>query len=175
MSNLGFGRRRRNAAEQAGRAYCWGTSTAVATLSPGTPMRPFFPLLALATLLAAPAPAQQPARPDTARSQRTGGQAEGPKPYADVITKAATTDSGVFILHQLGEKLFYEIPRAQLNKEFLLVVDYAATPEGTRYGGGELPNPGGGWPREGDHRLLGGGRSHPPGRRPTPAAPAAPA
>ena len=98
MSNLGFGRPRRNAAEQPRRAYCWGTSTAVTTLTPGTPMRPFFPLLALATLLAAPARAQQPARPDTARAQRPGGQAEGPKPYAEVITKAATTDSGVFII-----------------------------------------------------------------------------
>ena len=112
--------------------------TAVTTFSPGPPMRPFFPLVALASFTAAPAFAQQPARPDTTRPQQRTGQAEGPKPYAEVITRAATTDSGVFILHQIGEKLFYEIPRAQLNKEFLLVVDYAATPEGTRYGGGNL-------------------------------------
>src|SRR5207245_5993448 len=71
--------------------------TAVTTFSPGPPMRPFFPLVALASFTAAPAFAQQPARPDTTRPQQRTGQGEGPKPYAEVITRAATTDSGVFI------------------------------------------------------------------------------
>ncbi|OLE61133.1 MAG: hypothetical protein AUG10_02425 [Gemmatimonadetes bacterium 13_1_20CM_2_70_10] len=128
--------------------------TAVTTFSPGPPMRPFFPLVALASFTAAPAFAQQPARPDTTRPQQRTGQAEGPKPYAEVITRAATTDSGVFILHQIGEKLFYEIPRAQLNKEFLLVVDYAATPEGTRYGGENLDSRVVRWQRMGNRVLL---------------------
>ena len=130
------------------------TVTAVTTFSPGPPMRPFFPLVALALFAAAPAFAQQPARPDTTRPQQRTGQAEGPKPYAEVITRAATTDSGVFILHQIGEKLFYEIPRAQLNKEFLLVVDYAATPEGTRYGGENLDSRVVRWQRMGNRVLL---------------------
>jgi Met-zincin/Domain of unknown function (DUF5117)/Domain of unknown function (DUF5118) len=115
------------------------------------------PLLSLALAVlggAAALSSQQPARSDTTRPQRPGAQAEGPRPYAEVITRQATTDSGVFILHQLGEKLFYEIPRVQLNKEFLLVVDYAATPEGTRYGGENLDSRVVRWQRVGTRVLL---------------------
>ena len=117
-------------------------------------MRPFCPLLALATLLAAPAPAQQPARPDTARAQRPGGQAEGPKPYAEVITKAATTDSGVFIIHQLGDKLFYEIPRSMLGRQFRLVVDRRGTIRGVGYAGEQIAARVVRWDRMGTHVLL---------------------
>ena len=116
-------------------------------------------LVVLTVALAASARAQQPpanaggARPDTTRR---AGQAEGPKPYDQVITRAATTDSGVFIVHQIGEKLFYEIPRAQLNQEFLLVADYAATQEGTRYGGENLNSQVVRWQRMGNRVLLRG-------------------
>ena len=101
----------------------------------------------------APAP-QRAAGQDTSRAR--GGQAgsEGPKPYDQVITRQATTDSGVFLIHQIGEKLFYEIPRAQLGLEFLLVVDYAATPEGTRYGGEQLDSRVVRWERMGNRVLL---------------------
>src|SRR5205807_9124200 len=98
-------------------------------------------------------PAQPSARPDSTRP-RGGGPPEGPRPYAEVITRAATTDSGVFIVHRLGDKLFYEIPRTQLGKEFLLVTDYAATPEGTRYGGENQDNRVVRWQRLGNHVLL---------------------
>src|SRR5262245_13590056 len=98
---------------------------------------------------------QRPAGQDT---NRTRGQTpgEGPKPYDQVITRAATTDSGVFLIHQIGEKLFYEIPRAQLGREFLLVVDYAGTPEGTRYGGEQLDSRVVHWDRIGNRVLLRG-------------------
>jgi hypothetical protein len=127
-------------------------------------MRALPVLLALAGLAAAvsrPATAQQPtapaapARPDTTRPRQGGaGATEGPKPYAEVITRAATTDSGVFIVHRLNDKLFYEIPRAQLEKEFLLVTDYAATPEGTRYGGENQDNRVVRWQRMANRVLL---------------------
>ncbi len=103
----------------------------------------------------APAPTpQRAAGQDTSRAR--GGQAgsEGPKPYDQVITRQATTDSGVFLIHQIGEKLFYEIPRAQLGLEFLLVVDYAGTPEGTRYGGEQLDSRVVRWERMGNRVLL---------------------
>ena len=90
--------------------------------------------------------AQQPAPNRPAGGAPPGGdqprgerpqQAEAPKPYSQVITDKATTDSGVFIIHQLGDKLFYEIPRAELDKPFLLVIRYTAAPAGTRYAGEE--------------------------------------
>jgi hypothetical protein len=102
-------------------------------------------------------PAAAPGRQDTSRARPAGpGQAEGPKPYNQVITREAVTDSGVFLVHRIGEKLFYEIPRAQLGVEFLLVVDYAATPEGTRYAGENLDNRVVRWERMGNRVLLRG-------------------
>ncbi|MGB3617274.1 MAG: zinc-dependent metalloprotease [Catalinimonas sp.] len=43
------------------------------------------------------------------------------KGYADLITAEAKTDSGLFQVHLIGEKVYYEIPKAQLGRDFLLV------------------------------------------------------
>ena len=63
----------------------------------------------------APPAAQQPGQQPPAGRQPP---AEGPKPYRDVITAQATTDSGVFIVHRIAEKLFYEIPSGMFGREF---------------------------------------------------------
>ena len=42
-----------------------------------------------------------------------------PRPYAQVITPRAKSKKGVFDVHQVGSRLFFEIPAAQNNKEFL--------------------------------------------------------
>src|SRR5919198_5161512 len=93
---------------------------------------------------ALPAPAQRPppAQQDTSRAASGRAQApEGaPKPYTQVITPGAVTDSGVFIIHRIGEKLFYEIPRAMFGREFLLVADQRGTMRGIRYAGEEISN-----------------------------------
>src|SRR5690348_13934544 len=86
--------------------------------------------------------------------QGPGGASEGPKPYAQVITDKATTDSGVFVIHRLNDKLFYEIPKAALEQPFLLVIRYTATPAGTRYAGEELDDRVLRWQRVGNRVLL---------------------
>ena len=92
---------------------------------------------------------------DQQRAERPQ-QPEAPKPYSQVITDKATTDSGVFIIHQLGDKLFYEIPRAELGKPFLLVIRYTAAPAGTRYAGEEYGDRVVRWQRLGNRILLRG-------------------
>src|ERR1041384_6675199 len=72
----------------------------------------------------APAPAPAPARQDTSRA--ASGRVQSPdaaalKPYNQVITAGAVTDSGVFTIHRIGEKIFYEIPKAMSGRAFLLV------------------------------------------------------
>jgi len=70
--------------------------------------------------------------------QRPGGrgsQNQGPKPYAEVVTSDAVSDTGVLIIHRIGEKLLLEIPHAQLDRQFLLVGDLAGAQEGTGYAG----------------------------------------
>ncbi|MEO8794184.1 MAG: zinc-dependent metalloprotease [Daejeonella sp.] len=61
------------------------------------------------------------------------------KPYKDVITNKAKTDNGLFKVHRLDGKYYYEIPDSLFNREMLVVTRYAKTPtvDGT-YGGEEL-------------------------------------
>ena len=81
-------------------------------------------------------------------------QAEGPKPYREVITAQATTDSGVFIIHRLAEKLFYEIPGAMFGREFTLVADQRGTVRGVRYAGEEITDRVVRWEKVGNRVLL---------------------
>src|SRR5687767_7030879 len=107
-------------------------------------MRAFSVLLGLGVLAcssgssAARPSAPAPTRQDTTRAAGGGqgarqGPAEGPKPYNQVITAGAVTDSGVFIVHRIGEKLFYEVPKTMFGRHFLLVADQRGTMRGIRY------------------------------------------
>ena len=78
----------------------------------------------------------------------------GIKPYDEVITDEAESDAGVFTVHRLDDKVFYEIPEAELGREFLWVSRIARTTEGVGYGGQALGNRVVKWERHGDRVLL---------------------
>jgi len=82
-------------------------------------------------------PAAEPAKP--ASPAAATPPKPGIKPYKEVITDKATTDKGLFKVHRLDGKYFYEIPDSLFNREMLVVTRYAKTPtvDGT-YGGEEL-------------------------------------
>lgn len=69
-----------------------------------------------------------------------GGAASAPQPYNRVITREARTRRGLFAVHQVGDNLYFEIPRRELNKDMLVVGRFtrAAAPSGGggRGGGG---------------------------------------
>jgi hypothetical protein len=129
-------------------------------------VRSFFAVAALFTLVAcarasstppAPAPATrnqeqqgqgQEARADTGRARR------GPRPYAQVITREAVTDSGVFLVHRIQEQLYYEIPRNLLGRGFRLVVDRRGTIRGLGYAGEQISARVVRWERVGNRVLL---------------------
>jgi hypothetical protein len=75
------------------------------------------------------------------------------KPYERVITKDAKSDDGVFTVHRIKEKVFYEIPKKELNKEFLWVSQIAKTTLGVGYGGQAMGNRVVRWERR-DNRVL---------------------
>ncbi|MEE2612418.1 MAG: zinc-dependent metalloprotease [Acidobacteriota bacterium] len=85
---------------------------------------------------------------------RRGRDRDGIQPYDEVITDEAETDEGVFTVHQLDDKVFYEIPEAELGKEFLWVSQIARTTQGVGYGGQSLGNRVVTWERQGDRVLL---------------------
>ena len=108
-----------------------------------------------------PAPARQATpvqtHPDTARAASGRQQAPepgAPRPYNQVITAGAVTDSGVFVVDRIGEKLFYEIPKAMFGREFLLVADQRGTIRGVRYAGEEISNRIVVWERMGNKVFL---------------------
>src|SRR5438552_2210959 len=103
------------------------------------------------------APAPAPLRQDTSRAASGRQQTPdpgAPKPYNQVITAGATTDSGAFTIHRISEKLFYEIPKAMFGREFLLVADQRGTIRGVRYAGEEISNRIVVWERMGNKVFL---------------------
>jgi hypothetical protein len=87
-----------------------------------------------------------------------GGRAQGPRPYADVITAAAKTDEGIFKVHRITEgstdNLFYEIPKNELNKDFLWNTQLKKTTIGAGYGGQSVGTRVVRWVLRGDKVLL---------------------
>jgi hypothetical protein len=77
-----------------------------------------------------------------------------PKPYDKVITKDAKSDVGVFTVHTVKEKTYYEIPKKELGKEFLWVSQIAKTTLGAGYGGQAAGNRVVKWERKGNRILL---------------------
>ena len=81
-------------------------------------------------------PAQAAETPDSARP---GGPAAAarPRPYDRVITREAQTRRGLFIVHRVGDRLYFEIPQRELHRDQLAIGRYtrAPAPTGTTTGG----------------------------------------
>src|SRR5262249_20371720 len=83
-----------------------------------------------------------------------GNQAPAPPPYGQVITSAAKTDEGIFKVHRVGDTLYYEIPKAELNKDYLWVTQLKKTTIGVGYGGQAAGSRVVRWVQKGDRILL---------------------
>ncbi|MEM9679410.1 MAG: zinc-dependent metalloprotease [Bacteroidota bacterium] len=59
------------------------------------------------------------------------------QPYDKVITKKAKTDEGLFDVHKIDEKYYYEIPDTLFEREMLMVTRIAKTASGIGFGGGK--------------------------------------
>jgi hypothetical protein len=79
--------------------------------------------------------AQTQPSPRTGAERAASRQSEEVKPYAEVITADARTDSGLFIVHKVEDKHYYEIPVELLDREMLLVSRRARTAANIGYGG----------------------------------------
>jgi len=125
-----------------------------------------------------PTPAPAPAPPSTmapaagapGRAGGRGGaeQAAAPQPYRRVIPATAETRRGLFLTHRVGDKLYFEIPTHELDKDMLIVGRYdrasAPEPQGRAgagggggfgdYGGDEFMERTLRWDRVGDHIVL---------------------
>jgi hypothetical protein len=107
------------------------------------------------TAAPAPAPRQNPAapgagQPAAGQAQPAGGAAgqqdsarapagePAPRPYNRVITGQARSRDGLFKTHRVGSRVYFEIPRAALGKELLLVTRASRVPVNQGYGGQQV-------------------------------------
>ena len=77
-----------------------------------------------------------------------------PQPYDRVITKDAKTSKGLFLVHQIKERYYYEIPKSELEREYLWNSQIAKTAIGVGYGGGQLTERVVRWELKGNRVLL---------------------
>lgn len=66
-------------------------------------------------------------------------QKSGPKPYKEVITDKAITSKGLFTVHKVDDKYFFEIADSIMGREIYAITRFAKVPGGAGvYGGGEV-------------------------------------
>jgi hypothetical protein len=117
-------------------------------------------LIVLALVPGCASRAQSPA-PAPAGNRAAGGEAEtaarsrgGAKPYRSVITAAAKSNPGLFTVHTLGEKVYYELPDSLIGREMLLVSRISRTANNIGYGGEQANTQVVRWERHDDRILL---------------------
>jgi hypothetical protein len=92
-------------------------------------------------------------RPSSDRSS-TRNSDNGMKPYAEVITDEAESHEGLFGLHRIDDKLYFEIPDTLLGREMLTVTRIARTANNIGYGGEQAGNNVLRWEKNGKNILL---------------------
>jgi hypothetical protein len=75
------------------------------------------------------------AKPNTPPPAKTG-----PKSFKEFITKKATTQKGVFTIHFLDDKYYFDIPDSLLGRELVAVTRFSKVAGGARKYGGEEVN-----------------------------------
>lgn len=65
---------------------------------------------------------------------------QGPKPYKEVITDKAVTHAGLFTVHQVDDKWYFEIADSMMGREFMAITRFSKTAAGDGIYGGELAN-----------------------------------
>ncbi|HJR67338.1 MAG TPA: zinc-dependent metalloprotease [Gemmatimonadaceae bacterium] len=73
----------------------------------------------------APTPQQQPGQ---AGEGQTGQQRRRARPYAQVVTDRAVTDTGGITVHRVDDRWLFEVPDSLMGRDFLLVSRIAGVP-----------------------------------------------
>ena len=93
---------------------------------------------ALALLLVQSASSQNRPRTDTTRPANSAitpiRPSTGPKPYSEVITSKAVTDKGMFFVHKIEDKYYFELGDSMLGRDILIVNRISKAAAGMRNG-----------------------------------------
>ena len=102
----------------------------------------------------APPPKEKAAAPKDKAAPVLPKAATELKKYDDVITKEAKTQAGVFAVHQIAEKVYFEIPQDAFGKLMLWQAEVAQGPGGSSWGGASLGDAVLKWERRGNKVYL---------------------
>ena len=121
-------------------------------------LRGYLPLAVLVAVSAAWSQTSPPPDPPAQGKEPPKEQKQAPKPgelkaYKDVVTADAKSESGLFDVHRIGEKVLFEIPEKALGKVMLWTTEAAETPVGG-YGGTQLGDRVVRWTRRGNKVYL---------------------
>ncbi|MCX2717987.1 zinc-dependent metalloprotease [Poritiphilus sp. M415] len=78
------------------------------------------------------------AKTEASAKPNGNGKKDKIQPYSKVITKDAKTDKGLFDVHEVDDKFFYEIPDSLFGREMLMVSRISKTASGIGFGGGKI-------------------------------------
>lgn len=100
--------------------------------------------------------AQKEADPpkETVKEPPKAVKAGDPKPYDEVITKAAKTYPGVFTVHRIDDKVYFEIPKDGFDKLMLWQAEVVKGPANISWGGYSLGQRYLRWDRRGNKVYL---------------------
>ncbi|HEX2536531.1 MAG TPA: zinc-dependent metalloprotease, partial [Chitinophagaceae bacterium] len=79
-------------------------------------------------------PSATPAVPGTGTPTAAQGRTSGLRPFSEIIPARARTSKGLFTVHGVDDKLFFEIPDSLLQREILIVNRIARSGAGARNG-----------------------------------------
>ena len=71
-------------------------------------------------------------------SSRTETPKNGLKAFKEIITNKAVSQVGMFTVHKVDDKYYFEIPLRMLGKDLMAITRAARTPTGAGYGGEEI-------------------------------------
>lgn len=113
-------------------------------------------MLAMVFVFAGCKTAEQAARPGggPGASRAASSKSGEIKKYSEVITKDAESDEGLFAVHKVKDKYYYEIPDSLLGDVMLMVSRIAKTADNIGYGGEKLNTQVVRWERKDNDILL---------------------
>jgi hypothetical protein len=78
----------------------------------------------------------------------------GLKPFKELITEKAKTDEGLFTVHKVEDKYYFEVPDSMIGRVFMAVTRMSKTPTDFGYGGTEVNNQVLQWDKLPDNKML---------------------
>src|ERR1700745_3713142 len=79
-----------------------------------------------------------PAMP--AKSEDSTASKKGPKPFSKVITNKAISRKGLFTVHKVDDKWYFEIPDSLMDREMMVTTRYSKIAGGGGVYAGEMAN-----------------------------------